>query len=80
MKKIKILLLATLCLANVVLPSCATVLGGRVSDCQRTKPLAGHPSREVRAGYLILDILFLGIPFTAVDFITGAIYKPCTNK
>jgi hypothetical protein len=79
MKKIRIYFLAMLCLSIVVLPSCATVLCGRVSECQRTKPLAGQPSREVRAGYLILDLLCFGIPFTAVDFVTGAIYKPCSK-
>ena len=58
--------------------SCATVFGGKVSDCQRTKPVAGEPSRKVRGGALIADI-FLFWPGIIVDFATGAIYKPC-NK
>lgn len=60
------------------LSSCATVFGGGVSDCQRTKPAAGEPAREVRAGALIADVLLFW-PGAIVDFATGAIYKPC-NK
>jgi hypothetical protein len=55
--------------------SCATILGGQVTECQRTKPLPGKPQREIRAGYLILDIIFT--PVWIVDFVTAAIYKPC---
>ena len=58
--------------------SCATVFGGRVSDCQRTKPGAGEPSRKLRAGAMIADILLFW-PGTIVDFATGAIYKPCSK-
>jgi hypothetical protein len=58
------------------LSSCATVFGGRVSDCQRTKPASGEPSRRLRAGALIADILLFW-PGAIVDFATGAIYKPC---
>jgi len=61
------------------LSSCATVLGGRVTECQRTKPKTGQPSREIRAGALIADI-FLGLVWVGVDFATGAIYKPYNNK
>lgn len=58
------------------LSSCATVFGGAVSDCQRTKPAPGQPAREVRAGALIADILLFW-PGAIIDFATGAIYKPC---
>lgn len=58
-------------------PSCATVLGGPVSECQRTKPAPGQPSRKVRAGALIADIILIPIIGLIVDFSTGAIYKPC---
>ncbi|MBN1651892.1 MAG: hypothetical protein JW857_11225 [Bacteroidales bacterium] len=58
------------------LSSCATVFGGSVSQCQRTKPATGEPSRQVRAGALIADILLFW-PGAIVDFATGAIYKPC---
>jgi len=50
---------------------CHYSCGCKADECQRTKPAPGQPQREVRVGYLILDILFLGIPFTAVDFITA---------
>ncbi len=75
----KTLLKITLALMLVSsLSSCATVFGGRVSDCQRTKPAQGEPSRPLRAGALIADILLFW-PGLIVDFATGAIYKPC-NK
>ncbi|HEY4876345.1 MAG TPA: hypothetical protein VIH86_12275 [Puia sp.] len=55
---------------------CATIFGGSVDDCQRKKPAAGEPSRRVRVGALIADIL-LFTPSVIVDFATNAIYKPC---
>lgn len=73
MKKIKLAFLSVL--IALALSSCATILGGRVTECQKTKPLPGKPSREVRVGYLILDIIFS--PVWLVDLATGAIYKPC---
>lgn len=79
MKKIKVF--ALILLAVLLLNSCATILvAGKADECQRTKPAPGQPQREVRVGYLILDILLLGIPFTAVDFITGEIYKNCQGR
>ncbi|RIJ46587.1 hypothetical protein D1614_18115 [Maribellus luteus] len=60
----------------VSLSSCATVFGGKVSTCQKTKPAAGEPARDVRVGALIADILLFW-PGAIVDFATGAIYKPC---
>ena len=56
--------------------SCATILGGQVSTCQKTKPAPGNPSREVRVVAMVADI-FLFWPGLIVDFATGAIYKPC---
>jgi hypothetical protein len=79
MKKVKVFTLVLF--AALMLNSCATILvAGKADECQRTKPLPGQPQREVRVGYLILDILFLGIPFTAVDFITAEIYRNCQGK
>lgn len=66
----------TISFASILLSSCATVLGGKVSECQRTKPRSGEPSRSVRAGALIADIILFW-PGAIVDFVTGAIYKPC---
>lgn len=60
------------------LSSCATVFGGRVSECQRTKPATGQPARPVRAVALVADVLLFW-PGAIIDFATGAIYKPC-NK
>lgn len=55
--------------------SCATVLGGRVSVYQRTKPAPGKPAREIRSAALIADVLLFW-PGAIVDFVTGAIYRP----
>jgi len=63
----------------VSLSSCATILGGKVSSCQKTKPAPGNPSREVRVVAMVADI-FLFWPGLIVDFATGAIYKPCKQN
>ena len=57
MKKTRTTIFAVLLLIAVVLPSCATVFGGPVSACQRTKPAVGQPQRAIRGGALALDIL-----------------------
>jgi hypothetical protein len=76
MKKLKPVIFIVLITLVIVSSSCATVFGGQVSDCQRTKPAPGQPAREVRGGALIADILLFW-PGAIVDFATGAIYKPC---
>lgn len=58
------------------LSSCATVFGGRVTAQQKQRPLAGEPSRQVRVGALIADILLFPLISLPVDFATGAIYQP----
>jgi hypothetical protein len=73
------MILAILLLVAVILPSCATLFCGPVSACQRTKPAAGEPQREVRVGALVLDILLFW-PGVIVDFATAAIYKPCNRE
>jgi len=75
MKK-KIMNVAAMLIVAATLSSCATVFGGKVSQCQRTKPAKGKPARGIRAGALIADILLFW-PGVIVDFATGAIYKPC---
>ena len=35
--------------------SCATVFGGHISECQRTKPAPGQPTREIRPTVRIFD-------------------------
>ena len=61
------------------LSSCATILGGKVSTCQKTRPSAGMPSRQVRVVAMVADI-FLFWPGLIVDFATGAIYRPCKTN
>lgn len=78
MKK-SILKFTAIVLAVTTMTSCATVFGGKVSECQRTKPAAGEPARQVRVGALIANIL-LFTPGLIVDFATGAAYKPCEKK
>lgn len=73
MKKMKNVIVIGL--VAIMMSSCATVFGGRVTDYQRTRPAAGEPTREIRAGALIADILLFW-PGVIVDFATGAIYKP----
>ena len=66
-------------LAVSTMTSCATVFGGKVSECQRTKPATGEPARQVRVGALIANIILFA-PGLIVDFATGAAYKPCDKK
>jgi len=75
MKKIKVIAFALF--ITLALNSCATILlQGKASECQRTKPVAGQPQREIRVGYLIFDLLLFW-PGAFVDFATAEIYKPC---
>lgn len=71
-KTVKITLICFLALS---MTGCATLLGGPVTEYQKTKPLPGEPQREVRVIALIADIV-LFLPGTIVDFATGAIYRP----
>lgn len=77
--KRKIVNVIGMLLIAATLSSCATVFGGAVSECQRTKPAPGEPARPVRAVALVADILLFW-PGAIVDFATGAIYKPCDNN
>ena len=56
--------------------SCATIVGGQVTDSQIRKPLPGEPSRQVKVGALVADAVFFDGLGILVDFATGAIYKP----
>jgi len=60
---------------SLMMTSCATVFGGKVTDYQKTKPAAGQQQRQVRVGALIADLLLFW-PGAVIDFATGAIYKP----
>ena len=59
----------------IMLSSCATLFGGKVSAYQKTKPGPGEQQRDVRVVALIADIIIFA-PALIVDFATGAIYKP----
>ena len=65
----------SLLLIAILFSSCATVLGGKITDHQKRKPLDGEPQRDVRVVALVADIILFW-PFAVVDFATGAIYKP----
>lgn len=69
----KIIKIAIIVLFAFSLTSCATVLGGKITSAQKTKPSSGQ--REIRVGALVADIFFF-LPGLIIDFATGAIYKP----
>lgn len=71
----KIVKITLICFLALSMTGCATLLGGPVTEYQKTKPLPGEPQREVRVIALIADIV-LFLPGTIVDFATGAIYRP----
>ncbi len=66
---------AAVVLLTLSMTSCATLFGGRVTEYQKTRPAPGQPQREIRVGALVADVLLFW-PSLAVDFATGAIYKP----
>lgn len=70
--------LVTMACAALILSGtgCGTILGGKITDCQKTKPATGK--RQIRPVALVVDLACGGVP-TLVDFLDGAIYKPC-NK
>lgn len=76
MKKLMYLLLS----ASLFMTSCATIVGGKVTASQKTKPKEGQPQRQVKVGALICDIVFWGGAGLIVDFATGAIYKPAPGE
>ena len=73
----KILMLAVMLF---YLTSCATIVGGKVTTFQKTKPEAGQPQREVKIGALLCDVIFWGGAGLIVDFATGAIYKDAPKE
>lgn len=75
LKQYALLALAAITLSGSM-SSCATVFGGRVTAAQKHKPQSGEPTRQVRVGALIADILLFPLVSIPVDFATGAIYKP----
>lgn len=59
----------------LLVSSCATVLGGPITEKQRKKPLPGELQREIRLVALLADFVLFP-PGVLIDFATGAIYKP----
>lgn len=59
----------------MMMTSCASVFGGKITAAQKRKPLAGEQQRDIRVGALIADLILFW-PGTIIDFATGAIYKP----
>jgi hypothetical protein len=76
----KMILLITGFILILELTSCATIVGGQVTESQRRKPLPGEQSRQIRVGALIADAFFFGGLGILIDFATGAIYKPVEIK
>jgi uncharacterized protein YceK len=71
----KILKLLVIVMIAFSMSGCATIFGGKITAYQKRKPAPGEQQRQVRVGALIADILIFW-PSTAVDFATGAIYRP----
>ena len=59
----------------IMMSSCATVFGGKVTSHQKTKPGPGEEQRQIRPVAFIANLLLFA-PGLIVDFATGAIYKP----
>jgi hypothetical protein len=67
---------SVLLLACTMFAGCATICGGHITDCQKTKPTDGT-HRKVRVWAVLFNFFPIG---QIVDFATGAIYKPCPAK
>jgi hypothetical protein len=74
MKKIMLLLCTIVLLLEI--SSCATIVGGQVTESQRRKPIPGEQARQIKVGALVADAFFFGGLGILIDFATGAIYKP----
>lgn len=72
----KVFLLLSLLLVFMCGSGCGTIFGGKISQCQQTKPVPPQPKREIRVAALIGDLVVGALPL-AIDFATGGIYKPC---
>ena len=55
--------------------SCATIMGGPITEHQANRPGPGEPPRQVRAGAMIANVLLFW-PGVFIDLATGAAYKP----
>ncbi len=80
MKKLTLIFLSSLIIFQC---GCATLFGGRVTECQKTKPAPGEAHRKIKPGAFTVDFIIglatLEIPLM-IDFATSAIYQPCDNN
>lgn len=67
-------LLTILSVLLLTFSSCATILGGEITDYQHAQ-LRKDEKRRLRPGYVAVNIL-LPFPALLIDLNTGAIYKP----
>lgn len=74
----KLLKRTSILLVVFLFSNCATILGGKVTDYQKTKPMPGELQRDIRLVALLADIILFW-PGAVVDFATGAIYKPASE-
>ena len=59
--------------------SCATIMGGPITEHQANRPGPGEPPRQVRAGAMIANVLLFW-PGVFIDLATGAAYKPLESE
>ena len=59
--------------------SCATIMGGPITEHQANRPGPGEPPRQVRAGAMIANVLLFW-PGVFIDLATGAAYKPLKSE
>ena len=55
--------------------SCATIMGGPITEHQANRPGPGEPPRQIRPVPLIANVLLFW-PGVFIDLATGAAYKP----
>ena len=59
--------------------SCATIMGGPITEHQANRPGPGEPPRQIRPVPIIANVLLFW-PGVFIDFATGAAYKPAPAK
>ena len=59
--------------------SCATIMGGPITEHQANRPGPGEPPRQIRPVPLIANVLLFW-PGVFIDLATGAAYKPAPSK
>ena len=70
-----IVILSALAYSILTLSSCATIVGGPITEHQANRPGPGEPPRQIRPVPLIANVLLFW-PGVFIDLATGAAYKP----